>query len=185
MIARQPSRQVCPLCATDDFVRLEAVGADLWEFRCTAHVDGDFVWTPTSVPIPSAGRGGKGEELGIYEDLVRCVGPDEWVEYGIVEHRFAEISPSVYGELVDTYSHTSLGPTSYSATAFIAQALAQLRREGVFDAQDVPATGYWTYLRQVHAFAQRGTRPEVPVTSWASFAESDGIDPLTWPATGT
>jgi hypothetical protein len=141
------------------------------------------VWTPTASTPFVAGRSGVGEELGVYDDLLRCVLPNERVEYGVVEHRFAEIAPATYAELIRRYGHASLAPTRYSASSFLSHALGQLYRERLLDRNDVPATGYWRYLRQVPAFAQPATMANVRTTSWESFATEHGIDPQVWPST--
>ena len=40
---------------------------------------------------------GKAAELGLYEDLLRCVVPGEpFVEYGIVERRYEELRPEIF-----------------------------------------------------------------------------------------
>jgi hypothetical protein len=181
----RPPIQVCQLCAVDDFVALESTGPDLWQFRCAhgpQHPDRDHVWSPTPAAFFESGRTGVGEELGVYDDLLRCVEPNERAEYGVVEHRYSEVAPASYRELLSRYGHTSLGPTRYS-TSFLSHALAQLYREGALARTDVPATGYWHYLRIVPAFAKPEANPDIETTAWTAFATRHGIDPETWPAT--
>jgi len=91
---RAPSRQVCPLCATDDFVELTTDCPDVWMFRCRGpYHDEPYTWSPTITPPVPAGRIGIGEDLGVYDDLLRCVHVSECVEYGAVEWRYAKPHP--------------------------------------------------------------------------------------------
>ena len=143
------------------------------------------MWTPTAIASVTEGRSGIGEELGVYDDLLRCVDQAERVEYGVVEHRIAVAAPATYAELLSRYGHASLGPTRYSTSSFLSHALGQLYREGLLDRTDVPATGYWRYLRLVPAFAQPGISPIITTTTWAAFAAEHDIDPDTWPSTAT
>lgn len=58
---------------------------------------GAYRWTPT---VQSADanqmRTGIAEEFGVYDDLLSCVGTeDPWLEYGIVEYRFARLRPDL------------------------------------------------------------------------------------------
>src|ERR671929_59508 len=40
--------------------------------------------------------GGIGAKLGVYDDVFLCLSPGEpWLEHGIVEHRYKELSPGV------------------------------------------------------------------------------------------
>jgi hypothetical protein len=166
-------------------VQLESTGPDVWLFRCVRgpqHADRDHVWSPTPLVVDLDRRTGLGEELGVYDDLLRCVEPGERVEYGVVEHRFAAVSPDAYRDLLVRYGHTSLAPTKYSTSSFLSHALAQLGREGLLVVTSVDATGDGRYLRAVPAFARPETPPDIETTSWAGYASHHGIDPATWPA---
>lgn len=181
---KPPPRQVCPLCATDDGVTVVSTGPDLWEFSCSNdQPNHPYAWpVNTGVPI-TAGRTGVGEELGVYDDLLRCVQPAEFVEYGIVEHRFAHEAPGTYRTLVDQYGHASGRKTKYTASSFLAHALGQLAREGLLAYTEVKATGYWDYLSKVSAWRRAETSSDTPLTTWADFAASIGQDPEVWTAT--
>ena len=98
---------------------------------------------------PPAGRTGVGEELGVYDDLLLCVHPEEWVEYGVVEFRYADLSGRGYGELVRRYGHRSIQTATYSASAFLGRALSQLHQEGLLLSRWLPATGYWSYNGEI------------------------------------
>ena len=75
---------------------------------------------------PTPGRVGLAEDLDVYDALLRCVQREECVEYGVVEYRYFVDSPDSYRALVARYGHTSLKPTRYSASVFLAHALGQL-----------------------------------------------------------
>ncbi|MGE0305023.1 MAG: hypothetical protein AB7N61_12315 [Acidimicrobiia bacterium] len=183
---KTPPRQVCPLCATDDGVDVVSTGPDLWEFSCSNDQPSHpYSWpVNTGVPI-TVGRTGVGEELGVYDDLLRCVHTDEFVEYGIVEYRFAQEAPASYRALVDQYGHVNVRPTKYTASSFLSHALGQLSREGLFVYTEVKATGYWDYLSKVSAWRRSETSPDTPLTTWADFATSIGAAPDVWAATST
>lgn len=182
----RPLRQVCPLCASDDLVTLRSDGPDLWVFVCTAEQSHHpYEWQPVGTPHFEPGRVGIAEELGVYDDLLRCLEPGECVEYGIVEHRFAGASPAAYRQLVERYGHVSVQPSKYTASAFLSHALSQLAREGLVELSWTKGTGYWTYLTRVSAWALVGTGadPAVSTLNWSDFAVDSGLDPDVWTAT--
>jgi hypothetical protein len=77
--------------------------------------------------------GGIGAKLGVYDDVFLCLSPGEpWLEHGIVEHRYKELCPEAYLEMIDRWGHVSQGPRRYSVTAFLTGARSQLR-----------ATAFW------------------------------------------
>lgn len=179
----RPALQVCPLCATTDDVTLSSDGPDLWRFTCAAEGDHHpYEWVPTGQVLAEPGRNAAAEDLGVYDELLRCVHAGELVEYGIVEHRFAAAMPDVYRQLVDRYGHRSLKPSSYTASAFLSHALGQLAREGLLVLSWTKGTGYWDYLDRVSAWRLPG-EPDAAPTSWSEFAAREGIDEQSWPAT--
>ena len=177
----RPARQVCPLCAIDDEVELTSEGPDMWVFVChRGHPAQPYQWTPTAHTVAPPGRTAVGDDLGVYEALLACVQGDERVEYGVVEYRYAEQSPADYAKLVEKYGHRSLGETVYSASVFLAHALGQLEREGLLEKSWVPGSGYWSYLDRVSAWSQPGTDAASEVSTWASFAVENDLDPHVW-----
>src|SRR3712207_8320509 len=75
--------------------------------------------------------GGIGAKLGVYDDVFLCLSPGEpWLEHGIVEHRYKELCPAAYLEMIDRWGHVSQGPRRYSVTAFLTRAWSQLARDG-------------------------------------------------------
>ena len=179
----RPPRQVCPLCATDDEVELRSDGPDLWTFVCNnPHPTASFEWSPTPVVSSGSGQSGLAAELGLYDALLRSIGRGEWVEYGVVEYRIAKEEPSAYRTLLDIYGHASLGPTRYSTSSFISHTLAQLQKEGLLIVDWTKATGYWSYLSRVSAWALPGT-PSGQILTWVDLAASLDVDPSTWPPT--
>src|SRR6266511_1965183 len=99
--------------------------------------------------------GGIGAKLGVYDDVFLCLSPGEpWLEHGIVEHRYKELCPAAYLEMIDRWGHVSQGPRRYSVTAFLTRAWSQLARDGILatklgpvcrraPAGSRPATAYW------------------------------------------
>lgn len=185
---KRPNRQVCQLCGSDEEVTVSSEGPDMWVFTCTAlgrYHDAEHVWRPTLDSSFPAGRGGLGQALGVYDDLIGCVLANERVEYGVVEFRYATRNPIAYRELVERYGHASLGlgGRRYSASMFLAHALGQLGREGVLRWSSTTGTGYWDYLTTVSAWEQRTNEGEMPLTSWVDFARTTAKDPNVWTPT--
>jgi hypothetical protein len=188
----RPGRQVCPLCATDDDVTMDNVDVDVWEFVCSgpSHAE-PFQWKPrTSAPASTPPRRAQPErrqesraaELGVFGDLLACVHAGEWVEYGVVEYRYALRTPDAYSELVDEFGHRSIAPSEFTVSAFLARALGQLAEEDKLQLRKEPGTGYWSYLRRVSYWAVPGA-PPADVLTWEAFATAEGLDPTGWPAT--
>jgi hypothetical protein len=185
----RPGRQVCPLCATDDDVRLVDVDVDQWEFVCSdARHSEPFRWTPKSKsapprrPQPERRPESRAAELGVFDDLQACIHPAEWVEYGVVEHRYALQAPDAYAALVDEFGHRSVAPSEFTVSAFLARALGQLAEEGKLKLRKEPGTGYWSYLWRVSYWALPGT-PDGDLLTWEAFAAAEGMDPGRWAAT--
>lgn len=189
MMAKQPHRQVCPLCALDanDLVTWDVEGPGLWRFTCVACVNpahDDYSWLTTGRDALSTGEhDGLSAELGLYDDLLRCFTPGEaLIEYGVVECRYATSNPAAYKHIVGLYSHTEFGkPIDYSASAFIAAAVGKLGREGLLVRHPCKATGFWKYNGTLHASGLAPGPGDEPVLSWETFAESNGLDPRSWP----
>jgi hypothetical protein len=78
-------------------------------------------------------------ELGVYDDVFLCLSPGEaWLEHGIVEHRYKELRPTAYREMINRWGHVIQGPRRYSVTAFLTRRWSQLAIDGVLAAQLVP-----------------------------------------------
>src|ERR671925_2310253 len=90
--------------------------------------------------------GGIGAKLGVYDDVFLCLSPGEpWLEHGIVEHRYKELCPAAYLEMIDRWGHVSQGPRRYSVTAFLTRAWSQLARDGMLATKLGPATGLYQH----------------------------------------
>lgn len=84
--------------------------------------------------------------------LLQARGP--YVEYGVVEHRYATAHPDNYKHLVGLYSHTGFKkPIEYSASAFIGSAIGKLGRDGLLVRVPCRATGCWNYNGMLHGWA--------------------------------
>ncbi|MGZ4790362.1 MAG: hypothetical protein ACXWBO_00740 [Ilumatobacteraceae bacterium] len=125
------------------------------------------------------------DELGVYDDLLALfTEPGPFLEWGIVEHLYAQRNPATYRELVDRYSHTAYGPTQYSASAFLGRAAGQLASDGHLMVRFENATGYWSYNGVISAFALPPGPDDAAITTWADFAIHEGFAPDDWPALG-
>ncbi|MGQ0831445.1 MAG: hypothetical protein ACT4OV_07185 [Microthrixaceae bacterium] len=191
-MARGPMRQVCQTCRDgDDFVTWEVEGPGLWRYSCASPVHGEsgYSWLSTGrSPLDGAGHDGLSEELGIYDALLRCLTPGEtYIEYGIVEYRYAVANPGEYKHLVKLYDHTQAAldrgeGLEYSASAFIGGALGRLyHRDGLLTRVDTKATGFWSYNGTLHGWALKPGPDNDTVRTWADFAAKQGLKPKEWP----
>jgi hypothetical protein len=96
--------------------------------------------------MPETSLRGIAAELGVYDDVFLCLSPGEpWLEHGIVEHRYKELRPTVYREMINRWGHVIQGPRRYSVTAFLTRRWSQLAIDGVLAAQLGPATGVYQH----------------------------------------
>lgn len=184
-----PPSVVCPLCATQDDLDAPTPLPDgAWQFVCHGYHQPSPYRFETSAdakvaPYPE----GLATELGLWDDLPKVLSGDEpWVEYGIVEYRYAEAHPVEYGKLVAQYGHTASGPKKFTASAFIAKALGRLASEGILSATFRPATGYWKYNGTISYWADPASGPtsDSDAITWEHFAETTGFNPMDWPPLG-
>ncbi|MDQ3643831.1 MAG: hypothetical protein M3450_20765 [Actinomycetota bacterium] len=178
-----PRRQVCPTCAHDDDVAVMPLPDGLaWQYSCSSvrHAD-PYLWTVTAEARLDL-WGGITAELGLYDDLPRCFSSGEqYVEHGVVEHRYKLLRPDVYfDELVPRYGHVAQGPRRYSTSSFIAGALGRLYREGVLAWQWGSATGFFQYNGQISYWALKPAPDDGELLTWESFARRDDLDPWAW-----
>lgn len=180
------SRQVCPLCALDDYLVIFQSAEDprIIELRCEGPECGRYSWTPAVQSMPKASiRTGIAEYYGVYDDLLACIGPDEpWLEYGIIEYRYARLRPALYlDEFIPRWGHTSIAPAQYTVSSFLGGVLGALWRSGDIENVYGRATGRWSYNTEISYI----TRPRKPQTdkkiTWANFASENEIDPGIWP----
>ena len=132
-----------------------------------------------------ARRGGIGAELGVDDDVFLCLSPGEpWLEHGIVEHRYKELCPAAYGQMIERWGHVSQGPRRYTITAFLTRAWSQLAGGGLLAAQLGPATGLYQHNgRIMYCALPPGPEPQ-RIRTWAEFAADLGISPYDWPLPG-
>jgi hypothetical protein len=132
-----------------------------------------------------AGPRGIGAELGVYDDVFLCLSPGEpWLEHGIVEHRYKELCPTAYREMIDRWGHVIQGPRRYSVTAFLTRACSQLAGNGVLAAQLGPATGLYEHNRRILYWALPPGPEAQRIRTWADFAADLGISAYDWTLPG-
>ena len=76
-----------------------------------------------------------------------------WVEYGVVEQRYAQRNPQDCAMLVERYGHTAIPGKSYTTSAFLAHTLGDLSKYGSVPYHWGPATGRWHYNSQISWWA--------------------------------
>ena len=81
--------------------------------------------------------------LGLYDGLTVAIGSDTpYLEFGVVEHRLAEVEREAYLELVDRYGHVQRdGQATKAACWMLGRALWALLRQGEVLRVPCPATG--------------------------------------------
>jgi hypothetical protein len=177
-----PSKQVCPLCGTDDRVEVIGMREGKWLFRCAREKKHlvPYSWSSSDLaPDENASEPGVMEEFGLFDDLPHCLEKGAgFVEYGMVEHRFRMLRPDTFATLVKTYGHRAIqAGRPYTTSSFLASALRILANRGELELRWGPATGFWSYDGTVSYWAL------TPVTrdatySWSSYCESEGLDAM-------
>lgn len=182
-----PPRQECKVCQyrDDEVMVMVSPDGESWLYSCSSpEHDTPFTW-PSKIEKYVGGREGICEELGLYDDLGRCVRDNEpWVEYGIVEHRYKELRPDVYfGELLRRWGHRSQEGRRFTLSALLAKCLGQLSREGALVGRFGAATGYWRYNGEISYWTKPPAPPEDSSLTWFDFAIGAGLDPGDWSLT--
>jgi hypothetical protein len=180
-------RQVCPLCALDDEVTAVPLGPGVFEYNCgnkRGHPSrAAYRWTGSD---PGVGENfsdevtGPAAELGMLDDLRACLKAEEgWVEYGIVEDRYAKLNPEAFDQLRERYGHRILGPQRtgrHTASVYIARVLAMLRDRDMIAFSYGPATGPWSYNGSISYWARLPAPVANKRITYAEYAEQMGPD---------
>jgi hypothetical protein len=171
------TRQVCKIHADEDLAG-EFISAEVGErficLRSDHPTPGPYEWMQAPEPAGLPEMTGLAAELGldaILPDVLSSFGGD-WVEYGVLEHAYADAHPSDFGLLVDRYSHTAVAATRYSASAFLAGVLYWLHRSGAIELRMAPSTGRWSYNRVISWWAVTPTKDWSHRVSWDSLGLS-------------
>jgi len=146
------SRQVCPFHADEDTAGVPTGREDSSvQFTCrltSGHPrTGPHTWLYVPEPPGLAGITGYAAELGLAQEMPAAIAEyrGKWIEYGVVEHKYAARCPKDFAEIVGRYGHTAIKPSRYTASAFLAGVLGALSRQGSLLYHSGPATGHWHY----------------------------------------
>ena len=188
-----PGQYVCPRCGESTNVEtvpfIDDEGRAKIRLTCGLIVHEEPVVIEFDDPsVPAAGdltpASGLVHDLDLYtklEAIVRSLPQPS--EYGVVEHLFAHEHPDDYTTLWRRYGHVAThGPTAYTVSAYLSRLLGTLWREGAIAHRRCRGTGRWAYNATISAWADPN-RSDGPVLSWADFAQQQGWDPQSWPAT--
>jgi hypothetical protein len=180
--------QVCPFHASADDVQSFVLDGSEWQYTCTrnGHPEpGPYTWhsSASGGDLQGDGEEGIADELGLYGSLVSAVAESRtWVEYGVVEFRFAQQRPDAFGELLEKYGHKHLGPRQYTASSLLGGCLGRLATRGELVYHAGKGTGYWSYNQPSSFYivnpgpaAQRP--PFTHQETYAEFCRSRGEDP--------
>ena len=173
----------CNWCGSDEFTEFDAASGVA---ICSGpgHL-GERMWEPESEPVslkPLAD--GIAAELGLYDDLLKCLYKGEWAETGVVEHRYGTDHPTEYRWMVDRWGHVAYGPRRYSVTSFIGTTLGALSHAGAVSSRAAEATGFFDYNGIIGYWTPQPVPDETYVTSWAKVAVELGHHPKDWPLLG-
>lgn len=175
---------LCVWCGTDEFADLDpATGV------AVCHGPGhptERMWEPKEEAKKRASRAnplsdGIAAQLGLYDDLPKCLNPGEWAETGVVEHRYGAEHPREYRWMVDRWGHVAQGPRKYSVTSFIGSTLGALSRATNVTYRQGRGSGFFDYNPTIGLWTLEPVPDDATVMSWASFAESLGHNARDWP----
>lgn len=187
--------QVCPLHGDADDVTARVLDGGVRQYTCsrsTGHPQGGpYVWESiaTGDELDAGGADGVMDEYGLFSSLPKVVDHHRWVEYGVLEYRFATAEPDTFRELVDRYGHTSLGKKGYTASALLGACFGLLATRGDLLYRADKGTGCWAYNQPSSYYVKsRGAASEPVAASellrYADFARALGEDPTSvawWP----
>jgi hypothetical protein len=187
---KSPGRMLCNNCYADLGATRFDEAANVWLYECPEcpGVDG-----PLTVEVPgeprsvgaSGGARGIMAELGIYDGLKQALGrhPGRWLEFGVVEHLYAQVDPDAYRTLVERYGHVAIAPDSNTASWMIGRALWSLKRSNEVLVKGMPhGTGRWDYLSPCNAWTLPSGSGNATVVTWEAFAEDHGFSARSHPA---
>jgi hypothetical protein len=152
--------QVCAF-HSDEGIRPERVADEAGSLRFTCPrtkghpTEGTYTWLSVPTPPGLEGVTGLAAELGLHTELPSVIADfgGHWVEYGVVEQRYAERNPKDFAILVERYGHTAIAGKSYTTSAFLAHTLGDLSKYGSVLYHWGPATGRWRYNSQISWWA--------------------------------
>lgn len=184
-----PSSQICAICVHDDDVTHAKLAPGIYEYTCTGRYhDAPRVWEVDATGATFPAWEGVMGELGLYEDLPRClVAGEPFVEYGVVEHRYSTQFPKGFAAVLARHPHRrDQKGLDYSASMFIASALSRLQREGDLLKKFGKATGSWSYNGEISYWALAPQPGPGPDLTWAAYDEGeDPADEDSSPAAAT
>lgn len=189
-MARNPGRMLCHRCMRDLGPDRFDEDEQVWIYTCPDCVDVDGQLTITVAEPGGSGSGslrdGSGimARLGLYDGLIEALSeePGRWLEFGVVEHLYAQVDHEAYRELVERYGHVALEPDNNTASWMLGRALWALKRQGEVLVKPTTGTGRWDYLTSCNAWTLPPKPQNRDVLSWSDFAERESIPPEAWPA---
>lgn len=170
--------QVCAFHA-DEGIPPERVGDEAGSLQYTCPrtkghpTDGTYTWLSVPTPPGLVGVTGLAADLGLHTELPSVIADfrGHWVEYGVVERRYAERNPQDFATLVERYGHRSISQgREYTVSAFLARTLADLSRHGSVLYHPGPATGRWKYNEQISWWAVAPEPQWSTEKSWEALA---------------
>jgi len=173
--------QVCPFCGIDEFVTKIPLGPGYFEFTCgraAKHPNSKpCTWKGTATDVDTTGLSGPVPYQDVLNGLrAAIVNHEPWIEYGIVEKRYAAIATHDFEILREAYGHRILGPSlsrHFTVSAYLAKALGVLRDKGELAHMTYRATGLWSYNSSISYWAAPPPGPsKTETTTFEEYVRS-------------
>jgi hypothetical protein len=173
------------MCGLDDYYEVTLAGdGEYWLYTCNAPGHSPYTWQKPVATRPVGGREGVMAEFGLYDDLLSCFDPSDrrWIEHGVIEHRYLLSFPRTYFDyLLPRWGHASdRSATGKSTSLLLAQAMGQLRREGLLEYRTWRPTGFWSKNSTISYWATPPGPDDESRLAWQEYATENGIEPSEW-----
>lgn len=172
----------CPRCFSADDVEWQRLPDKMIAYTCrrahsagSGETAGPHTWVGTVDAVSFDADTSQGVTDELMEPLTACVVSGEpFVEYGIVEYRFARAHPDLFAAHIAERGHTMLHPQVATASGVrFGVALGRLAAAGALVSKYGPATGAWGYNGQVTYWSKQPPGAGKDVT-WVTFCAERG-----------
>ena len=173
----------CPRCwQADEVTAARAVDGAGFLYTCqltSRHPDRlPHVWQQDPALPEDSWSSGDGILDDLYDPLLAVFVPGEpYIEYGIIEERLRATAHAVFAGHVHDAGHVALGAIRNTASNRIGMALGLLGARGKIVCRRAPATGGWSYNREVGFWALPPAEVGRPMLTWADYCTQIGRDP--------
>ena len=134
-----------------------------------------WYWLQAPEPPQVPGLHGMAEELHLARELPAAIAAlgNGWFEYGLVERSYATRRPDDFARMVTQWGHTSLAPTQYSVSSYLAGTLGRLSRMAAVAYHEGKGTGRWSYNSDISWWSSVPSGPWTERTAWVDIVGDD------------